>query len=186
MNSQVSTPGVSMSGAPVFTTDSLGRTLPSPTEAGPLRTNRFVGIFYFMFINFDTPIRDMSKILADHPDAESNPESPPWGKFGECHHWGEPLFGYYKITDPWVLRRHAQLLTDAGVDFVVFDTTNALHYPDVMPIIFDTWTELRAAGDATPKCAFMVNTNAGETAKNIRESFYDNKKWSDLWFHWKG
>jgi len=139
-----------------------------------------------MFTNFDTPVNDVSKILAEYPDAESNSNSPPWGAFGDSHFWGEPLFGYYKITDPWVLRRHAHLLTDAGVDFVVFDTTNAQHYPDIMPVIFDTWTELRAAGDTTPQCVFMVNTKADDTAGNIQKSFYGNKKWADLWFHWKG
>ncbi len=186
MTSQTSTQNTSAPCAPVFTTDALGRSLPSPAEVGPHRTDRFVGIFYFMFINFDTPVSDISKILAEYPDAESNPCSPPWGAFGDHHHWGEPLFGYYKITDPWVLRRHAQLLTDAGVDFVVFDTTNRMHYPDIMPVIFDTWAELRAAGNSTPQCVFMVNTDAGDTARRIHESFYGNKKWMDLWFHWDG
>jgi hypothetical protein len=175
MMTQASAQGASASGAPVFSTDALGRPLPTPTEVGPLRTDRFVGIFYFMFINYDSAVYDVSKILAEHPDAEINPASPPWGPFGNAHFWGEPLFGYYKIIDPWVLRRHAQLLSDAGVDFVVFDTTNALHYPEIMPIIFDTWTELRAAGDATPQCIFMVNTKAGETGQNIFESFYGNE-----------
>jgi hypothetical protein len=78
------------------------------------------------------------------------------------------------------------LLSDAGVDFVVFDTTNRLHYPDIMPVIFDTWMELRAAGDATPQCVFMVNTDVGDTARRIHESFYGNRKWSDLWFRWEG
>ena len=174
-----------MSGTPVFTTDALGRSLPSPAEVGLLRPNRYVGIFYFMFINFDTPVRDMSKILAEHPDAESKATSPPWGAFHDFHHWGEPLFGYYKITDPWVLRRHAQLLVDAGVDFVVFDTTNFLHYPEIMPVIFDTWAELRAAGAATPQCVFMVNTEAGDTARRINESYYSQTKWEKLWFYWK-
>lgn len=178
--------GCIASGAPVFGTDALGRTLPAPADVGPLRPGRFVGIFYFMFINFDAPVYDVSKILAAHPDAESDPGSPPWGPFGAAHFWGEPLFGYYKITDPWVVRRHAQLLSDAGVDFVVFDTTNRLHYPDIMPVIFDTWAELRAAGDATPQCVFMVNTDAGDTARRIHESFYGNPRWGDLWFHWHG
>ena len=31
------------------------------------------------------------------------------------HYWGEPQYGYYLSADPWVLRRHAQLLADAGV-----------------------------------------------------------------------
>ena len=44
------------------------------------------------------------------------------------HHWGEPLFGYYTSDDEWVLRRHVEMLTDAGVDFLVFDTTNHTTY----------------------------------------------------------
>ena len=176
----------SLSGAPVFTTDALGRRLPLPSEAGPLRSDRYVGIFYFLFINFNAAVYDNTKILEAHPNAEETGDSPPWGPFGHPHFWGEPLYGYYKITDPWVLRRHAQLLSDAGVDFVVFDTTNTSHYPNIMPIIFDTWTELRKAGDRTPQCVFMVNTDAGQRAQDIHDSFYGNDKWADLWFFWNG
>jgi len=184
--SKTSTHNRSMSDSPVFTTDALGRKLPLPEEVGPLRTDKFVGIFYFTFTHYDAPVYDISKILAKYPNAESNPNSPPWGPFGANHYWGEPLFGYYKIMDTWVLRRHAQLLSDAGIDFVVFDTTNGKHYPNIMPIILDTWTELRAAGNPTPQCIFMVNTKAGDTAQRIYDSFYSNEKWSNLWFHWKG
>jgi hypothetical protein len=34
------------------------------------------------------------------------------------HHWGESAFGYYRSDDPWVLRKHAQMLSDAGVDVI--------------------------------------------------------------------
>lgn len=176
----------SLSGAPLFATDALGRRLPLPSEAGPLRSDRYVGIFYFLFINFNAAVYDNTKILEAHPNAEETGDSPPWGPFGHPHFWGEPLYGYYKITDPWVLRRHAQLLSDAGVDFVVFDTTNNSHYPNIMPIIFDTWTELRKAGDRTPQCVFMVNTDAGQRAQDIHDCFYGNDKWADLWFFWNG
>ena len=40
------------------------------------------------------------------------------------HYWGEPLYGDYLSTDPWVIRRHAQLLSAAGIDTLIFDTTN--------------------------------------------------------------
>ena len=42
--------------------------------------------------------------------------------------FGEPLFGYYLASDEWVMRKHLQMLTDAGIDFTVFDTTNAVTY----------------------------------------------------------
>ena len=43
------------------------------------------------------------------------PASPLWGPLGAMHHWGESQFGYYLAADAYVLRRHAQLLADAGV-----------------------------------------------------------------------
>ena len=69
MISQASAQSASVSGAPVFTTDALGRVLPSPDEVGPPRADWFVGIFYIMFINYDAPVYDVSKILAENPDA---------------------------------------------------------------------------------------------------------------------
>ena len=64
------------------------------------------------------------------PDAaRKHPDSPLWGPTALYHYWGEPLYGYYLSDDPWVLRRHAQLLADAGIDTLIFDTTNAATYP---------------------------------------------------------
>ena len=39
-------------------------------------------------------------------------------------HWNEPLYGFYRNDDPYVLRKHAQYFADAGVDAIFFDTTN--------------------------------------------------------------
>jgi hypothetical protein len=110
-------------------TDALGRKLPMPDEVGPPQPGRFVGIFYFL--THDQYDRkpgggpyDVSKILAADPNAIHNPKSPLWG--AGLHYWGEPLYGYYQSTDPWVLRRHAHLLADAGIDTLIFDTTNAV------------------------------------------------------------
>ena len=119
-------------------TDALGRSLPGPEEAGPPKEGRWVGIFYFLWHNEpgarspsgEGPY-DISRILAKDPDALNKPASPLWGGIGTSHYWGEPLYGYYRSTDPWVLRRHAQLLADAGIDTLIFDTTNARSYPDV-------------------------------------------------------
>src|SRR5579859_7290303 len=115
-------------------TDGVGRTLPTAEEVGPPRRDRFVGIFYFLW-HTDSRAhgtegpRDISKIFAVDPDAMKHPDSALWGLDGAPHYWGEPLYGYYLSTDPWVLRRHAQLLSAAGIDTLIFDTTNTVTYP---------------------------------------------------------
>jgi hypothetical protein len=179
-------------GTPWPATDALRRALPLAHETGLPKTNRFVGIFYF--INhlgepkselLDGPY-DVAKILARDPDALSKPDSPLWGGNGMPHFWGEPLYGYYRGDDPWVLRRHAQLLADAGVDVLIFDTTNAQSYPEVYRVLCDVLAEVRKAGGRTPQIAFMVNTKAGQTAEKIYRDLYQKNLHHDLWFNWQG
>ena len=65
----------------------------------------------------------------------------------KSHYWGEPAFGYYATIDAWVLRRHAQLLSAAGVDVVVFDATNGtLTWMDSLRTLMRTWGDMRAKG----------------------------------------
>ena len=123
---------------PLPATDGLGRALPMPGEVSGPRPDRFVGMFYFLWHDNRAGKRpegdgpyDISRILARDPDAIHHPRSALWGPIGMYHYWGEPLYGYYQSTDPWVIRRHARLLADAGVDTLIFDTTNTETYPDV-------------------------------------------------------
>ncbi len=102
------------------------------------------------------------------------------------HYWGEPLYGYYRSTDPWVLRRHAQLLSDAGVDVLIFDTTNAQSYPEVYRVLCEVFRQIREAGGRTPQIAFMVNTLAGKTAQQIYDDLYKPGLYRELWFNWLG
>ncbi len=110
---------------------------------------------------------NIGQILAADPDALKKPDSPLWGPYGFPHYWGEPLLGYYRSDDPWVLRRHAQMLADAGVDTLIFDTTNAETYRDVYMKLCEVFTAVRKEGGRTPQIAFMVNTKAGETAERF-------------------
>jgi hypothetical protein len=169
------------------------RSLPLSEEVGPPQTNRFVGIFYFL-----THARseaqagpgsgplDVAKIIARDPEALRKPNSPLWGGIGASHYWGEPLLGYYQSTDPWVVRRHARLLADAGIDTLIFDTTNAETYRDVYLALCQVFRELRQAGGRTPQIAFMVNTRAGETATRLYHDLYQPGLYPELWFRWQG
>ena len=179
-------------GTPWPATDALGRPLPLATEVGPPKDGKFVGIFYFINHTgsprselLDGPY-DVAKILSRDPDALGKPDSPLWGGNGVSHYWGEPLYGYYRGNDPWVLRRHAQLLADAGLDVLIFDTTNARSYPETYLELCRVFTKIRKAGGHTPQIAFMVNTQAGKTARDIYRDLYQKKIYRDLWFIWQG
>ncbi len=173
--------------------DALGRKLPMPEEVGQPKPDRFVGIFYFLWHNqaHDAPSKDggpydVSKILAKDPDAVKKPDSPLWGPHGGWHTWGEPLYGYYLSSDPWVLRRHANLLADAGIDTLIFDATNAVTYRDVYMKLCEVFRQIRQEGGRTPQIAFMVNTEAGKTAAQIYNELYKPGQYRELWFHWQG
>ena len=170
-------------------TDALGRKLPAAAEVGPPRPDRTVGIFYFLWhgAHIQGGPFDVTKILAQDPYARSKPESPLWGPLHAPHHWGESLFGYYLTDDDGVLRKHAQMLSDAGVDVVIFDVTNQATYPEWYRALLRVWGEVRAAGNRTPQVAFL--TPFWDPPKVVRElwrDLYSPGLSNDLWFRWEG
>ena len=175
-------------GTPWPASDALGRTMPAASELKSTRTNRTVGIFYFLTHGKDrtTLPYDLAKIVPQDPDILRKPDSPLWGPPGSSYYWGEPLYGYYNSTDPWVLRRHAQLLADAGIDTVIFDTTNRKTYPEVYFEICKVWSQIRKEGGRTPQICFMVNTKAGDSAQEIYHDLYQPGLYPELWFRWQG
>lgn len=118
------------SGVPWPATDGLGRALPTHGEVGAPRKDRFVAVFYFLWLGqcgSAGPFEN-SKVLAADPAALTKPDGPFWGPVVAAHHWGEPLVGYYVSDDEAVLAKHAQMLDDAGVDVVIFDASNQVAY----------------------------------------------------------
>ena len=174
-------------GTPWPATDNLGRMV-VPGSAAPVpRQDRCVGIFYFLTMGDEVSKlpNDLSKILPQDPELLKKPDSPLWGAKGP-YYWGQPLFGYYDSRDPWVIRRHAALLTDAGIDVVIFDTTNRRTYPEVYREICKVWSQILKEGGRAPKLCFMVNTRAGETAEELYRNFYQPGLHPELWFQWQG
>jgi hypothetical protein len=175
-------------GTPWPASDALGRALPSASAVPSPRADRTVGIFYFLWLDRkgDKLPPDLSKILPQDPDILQKPKSPLWGPMRSFHYWGEPLYGYYHPDDPWVLRRHARLLVDAGIDTVIFDATNRRTYREVYLKLCEVWTQIRQEGGRTPQLCFMVNTKAGETAQEIFHDLYQPGLYPELWFRWQG
>ncbi len=173
--------------------DALGRELTIDDFTYPER-DRKVGIFYFLWLGehgTEGPY-DNNKIVAGDPAAVNSPEN--WiaaggGAPGVQHFWGEPLFGYYKSSDKWVMRKHCQMLTDAGVDFVMFDVTNGHTYLSNVKNLIKVWYEYLEAGYDVPKLAFFTNTSSGYTINLLYKGIYNSeqlhKKYprlDELWF----
>ena len=154
-------------------TDALGRKVPTFPEVPAPRADRTVGIFYFLWhgAHVQGGPFDVTKILAADPDAMQKPDSPLWGPLHVPHHWGESLFGYYLTDDEGVLRKHAQMLSDAGVDVVIFDVTNQITYRDYYRALLRVWSEMRRLGNRTPQVAFL--TPFWDPAKVTRELWRD-------------
>ena len=147
--------------------DDLGRNLP---PAVGLRPDRKVGLFYFLWCGepgCDGRPLDITKLLASDPQAGYHPDSEVWGGYAVYHHWGEPLYGYYHSRDEWVMRRHVEMLTRAGIDFLIFDTTNAAIYEENAKQLMRLIHEARLAGLDTPQIVFYTNTASGKTIAHI-------------------
>ncbi len=159
-------------------TDALGRSLPGVDECGPPRPDRFVGIFYFICNNYtgqDKPY-DVTKTIAE------NPSDPPFVG-GKPYFWGEPELGYYRSNDRWVIRQHAYLLADAGVDTLIFDVTNDVTFPETYLAICEVFSQIRAEGESTPDICFLASE---KSIYQVWENLYAAGRYSDLWFRWKG
>lgn len=174
--------------------DGLGRRLPMAGEVPEPRLNRTVGIFYWTWHNEPrNPPMNNTRIFREHPEALHDVGNPLWQGEFRAHHWDEPLFGYYRTTDRWVLRRHAELLADAQVDVVIFDNTNGtMTWRDSYRALLETFAQARQDGVNAPSIAFLLPlfTNQPEnTRTQLRELYQDVYQANfhpELWFRWKG
>ena len=180
--------------------DALGRAVPLQggriagiPGAGPVpapRPKKFVGMFYFLWLGEHGRLGpfDNTQILRRDPDALQKPDSPLWGPVNAPHHWGESAFGYYRSRDEWVLRRHAQMLSDAGVDVVIFDVTNHLTYPRAYGALCRVWSQMRREGNRTPQIAFLTPFfgDRASVVKTLYTDFYRPGIARELWFEWQG
>ncbi len=156
--------------------DTRGQVQPLPDNAavGGPRMNRTVGIFYFLSNNTPNfPLYDISQLLA------ANPANPAYGPVNLPHWWGQPVLGHYASADPAVLRKHMQMLSDAGVDVLIFDATNGLTYPDVYIPLFNVMRTMRGEGLKTPQIAFITGNNSWNTVYN---DVYAKNLFPELWY----
>jgi hypothetical protein len=177
-------------------TDGLGRKLPDITETGAPRNNKFIAMFYWTWHTDGnatfSPVMNITEILKQFPEAAKNADHPAWkGITPGVFWWDEPLFGYYRTTDEWILRKHAEMLADAGVDVVFFDCTNgSLTWKSSYTVLLKVWEQARLDGVKTPQIAFLLpfgaSANALASLNELYIDLYQPQLYQDLWFMWNG
>lgn len=177
-------------------TDALGRKVRDYSSAGDKKKDKFIAIFYWTWHqgNDDTTyqVKNITEIVRKFPEAMKDYNHPAWGdnKPG-FFFWEQPLMGYYKTTDPWVLRKHAEMLADAGIDAVFFDCTNgSLTWKESYEALMTTWDQAQKDGVAVPKIAFMLpfgaSPNSLVSLQQLYQDVYKPGRYKNLWFVWKG
>jgi len=159
--------------------DELGRVLPLNDIVGNPVKQHQIGLFYFLWQGDEGSLTsekvwDLTDIYSSHPEVFNDFDNPAWGstQVGRYYFWGRPLYGYYRGDDYWVHLRSAQLLTDAGVDFLVIDATNTLHYPAQSEALMQALDAVRKQGKNPPKLVFYTNTQSGATMQKIYDDYY--------------
>lgn len=176
-------------------TDELGRTLPTYEDVGGPREDRTVALFYWSWhVSQDggEPL-NVQKFTEEHPDAVHDFNNPAWPKRSTVHFWNESVFGFYKTNDKWVLRKHAEMLANAGVDVIFFDNTNGqMTFRDSYKFIFETFEEALEDGVDVPKISFLLpfwddeHHNTDAQLRSIYQDIFLKNKYQKLWFYWDG
>lgn len=173
-------------------TDGLGRAMPTSLEVGDLKTDkpRTVGIFYITWHtrnnhNGKPYTADVTKVLAQDDSCRFDMHRPAWKD--QFLHWGEPEYGYFLSQDEYVCRHDISMLTDAGVDVLIMDVTNATFYWDEWEVLFSTMEKMKAEGNQVPKmCFWAFNGNVYNVVQQLYNYFYRTPKYQELWFYWEG
>ena len=165
--------------------------LVTSVSAGETGKKKDVGIFYFVWLGQhpgqQKGIYDISKLLKEAPeDLWAAPEGTPKSPAGQFHFWGEPLYGYYDSRDPWVVTRHVELLMNAGIDYLMFDTTNAVVYPESISVVLNVLKKFASQGFDVPKVAFYTNSASGRSVQMIYDNFVKSGEWDGLFYSPKG
>lgn len=110
---------------------------------------------------------------------------------GKPYHWNEPLFGYYQNLDEYVVRKHAEMIADAGVDVIIFDCTNgSFTWQPAYEVLFKVFDEAIAEGVNVPQIAFMLNFQSCEdtnvSLRDLYNNVYSKGRYKHLWFMWEG
>ncbi len=177
-------------------TDGLGRTSLTYEDVGAPRENKEIAMFYWTWHAeaskaAKTPF-NINDFILKYPEAKNDYDHPEWPNGSIAYFWNEPIYGYYRGNDPWVLRRQAELLANAGVDTIFTDNTNGSYtWKSGYTALFEAWESAQNEGAVSvPKVSFMLpfGATAGtvEQIENLYLDIYRPGKYQNLWYYFDG
>lgn len=174
-------------------TDGLGRVSLTNKDVGGPKDDKTLAMFYWTWHvdGFVTKVPvNLQEYSEKYPDAIRDYDHEVW-EGTSSYFWNEPIYGYYRATDQWVLRKQAELLTNAGVDVVFTDNTNGLStWRNGYTALYESWSDAMNDGLKTPKLSYMFHFNACNESKQQIQSIYldvyRQNKYPELWFWWDG
>ena len=175
-------------------TDGLGRVSLTYETVGAPREDKTLAMFYWTWHTKETASAgavNTTELLKKYPEAKNDYNHEAWVGTGRYCFWNEPIYGFYTTEDPWVLRRQAELLANAGVDVVFTDNTNGgFTWRESYFVLYPTWENaLKNGGVNVPKVSFTLpfgnHSGARSQANIIYHDIYKPGLYQDLWFYWE-
>jgi len=163
--------------------DKLGRSVMSVTTKD---NGKQVGCFFWLWIGqpFASGVWDATEILKleNGADILYHQDKPGVSPSGQAHWWGKPIWGYYNSDDKWVLRKQLEMLGSAGVDFIYFDATNMVTYPQCYMPLMEIVEEMISEGNNPPRCAFYTHTRSVWTMRKLYDELYSKGLYENAWY----
>lgn len=165
------------------------------------REGKTVGIFYFIwqgahgyddsgYFNGDIVPPSASDVNSPYDisileHGHTDPQTINFGPKGAMHHWGKPYLDYYVANDKWVIRKHAQMLRDAGIDVIFIDLTNGYAYLPVVKTLCTVYQQMLREGNRPPQISFVLNTNPAPVMQQLL-TLYKSGSYDRLWYRMNG
>ncbi len=175
-------------------TDGLGRVSLTNQEVGDPKDDKTVAMFYWTWhadLGGNEPL-NITEFMKEHPEAKNDYDHPAWPTSNTSYFWNEPIYGYYKTNDTWVLRKQAELLANAGVDTIFTDNTNGNYTWRTSYIpLYEIWSDAQINGAVNvPKVSYLLPFSSTDGSKEqieaIYQDIYRRDKYQNLWFYWDG
>jgi hypothetical protein len=113
---------------------------------------------------------------------------------------GKTFVTHYNLSDDeYVIRKHAHMLANAGVDVIIFDASNfdvtnntPYTYHDRCKQLCEVYRDMRSKGNRTPQIAFLAPfsefgpDHVVLAVHELFDNFYCLDLYSELWFKWDG
>ena len=174
-------------------TDGLGRESLTYEDVGGPKEDKTLAMFYWTWHTkamAASGYTDTTKLLEKYPEAKNDYNHVAWQGTGHYCFWNEPIYGFYTTEDPWVLRRQAELLANAGVDVIFTDNTNGnMTWKSSYTALYKTWDNAQQNGAVdVPKVSFLLpfgpNDGSKDQIENLYLDIYRAGKYQNLWFYW--